>query len=212
MQGATLFPEIEDCHPQQLEKLLYSKGYHLIAGTDEVGRGCLAGPVFAAAVILPQDHGIEGIKDSKLLTPRQREMLAGKIKEVAISWAIGRIEADEIDRINIFQASLKAMCMAVQKLSHPPDVLLLDGKHSIPLFLPQKPPVKGDRHYQSVGAASIIAKVARDKLMGELEKQYPHYSFSIHKGYPTAQHREEIKKYGPSPIHRMSFKLLEEGA
>lgn len=211
MQALQLFPEIEECHPTQLEKLLYSKGYHLIAGTDEVGRGCLAGPVFAAAVILPPDHGVAGIKDSKLLTARQREMLSEKIKEVAISWTIGRVESQEIDQINIFQASLKAMCLAVQQLTSKPDILLLDGKHSIPLFLPQKPTVKGDRHYQSVGAASIIAKVARDKLMVELETQYPKYSFSIHKGYPTLQHRKEIKQNGPSPIHRMSFKLLEEG-
>lgn len=210
MGEPTLFPNIPDCHPSKFESELYSRGYHLIAGTDEVGRGCLAGPVFAAAVILPKDHGIEGIKDSKLLTARQREILSEKIREIALTWAIGRVDSQEIDRINIFQASLKAMCMAVQQLSHSPDVLLLDGKHSIPLFLPQKPTVKGDRYYQSVGAASIIAKVARDQVMREFEEKYSHYSFSIHKGYPTAQHRKEIKKYGPSPIHRMSFKLLGE--
>ncbi len=210
MQGSISFTDIPDCPPQQLEAFLYKKGYRLIAGTDEVGRGCLAGPVFAAAVILPQDHGIEGIKDSKMLSSRQRELIAEKIKESAISWALGIVEPKEIDQINIFQASLKAMCVAVQQLSAKPDVLLLDGKHSIPMFIPQKPTVKGDRYYQSVGAASIIAKVARDKLMVELEKQYPHYSFSVHKGYPTLQHRKEIKQYGPSLIHRMSFKLLGE--
>lgn len=210
MQSSILFPEIQDCPPQQLEAMLYSRGYRFIAGTDEVGRGCLAGPVFAAAVILPQDHGIEGIKDSKLLTAKQREILEEKIKEVAVSWAVGIVDSKEIDQINIFQASLKAMCLAVQQLSHSPDLLLLDGKHSIPLFLPQKPTVKGDRHYQSVGAASILAKVARDRKMCELEIQYPCYSFSVHKGYPTEQHRKEIQQHGPSPIHRMSFKLLGE--
>ncbi len=210
VDSCRLFPEIEECPPVQLEKFLFSKGYRLIAGTDEVGRGCLAGPVFAAAVILPPDHGIEGIKDSKMLTARQRELLSEKIKEVAVSWALGVVEVSEIDRINIFQASLKAMCIAVQALSSKPDILLLDGKHSIPLFIPQKPTVKGDRHFQSVGAASIIAKVARDRLMCDLEKRFPKFSFSVHKGYPTAQHREEIRKHGPTSVHRMSFKLLEE--
>ncbi len=210
MEVASLFPEIQNCHPSQFEKKFYSKGYRYIAGTDEVGRGCLAGPVMAAAVILPRDHKIRGIKDSKLLSPLQREKLFDEISASALSVAVGRVDSLEIDEVNIFQASLKAMYLAVRQLSIQPDLLLLDGTHPIPLFLPQKPIIQGDRHCKSIGAASIIAKVTRDRMMKSFEETYPRYSFSIHKGYPTPQHRREIKKYGPCPIHRMSFRLLEE--
>jgi ribonuclease HII len=205
--SSALFSKQPEFDPTLYESELRQKGYRWVAGTDEVGRGALAGPVVAAVVILPYPHSIEGIKDSKLLTPPQREKLFGEISQKAVAWAVGRIEADEIDRINIFQASLKAMVQAVQKLSISPEILLVDGSHRVPLFIPQKAIVKGDRYCLSIGAASILAKVTRDRLMKDLELEYPHYRFSVHKGYPTKQHRDEIRQHGISSLHRKSFRL-----
>lgn len=205
-----LYPEVFSLHPSCYEKELFSKGLCHVAGTDEVGRGCLAGPVVAAAVILPKNHGIHGIKDSKLLSAAQREKLSLEIKAIALSYAVSEVSPAEIDLINIFQASLKAMVIAVQQLKLQPEILLIDGKFRVPMALPQKPVIKGDLHCQAIGAASILAKVARDQKMKEFEMRFPAYSFSLHKGYPTPQHRREIKEHGPSPIHRMSFKLLKE--
>lgn len=185
-----------------------SRGCRFLAGTDEVGRGCLAGPVVAAAVILPEFHAIEGIKDSKLLSPAQREKLYGEITEQAVAWGVGVIGVSEIDRINIFHASLKAMSEAVGKLKPSPDFLLIDGKHKIPFAVAQRPVVKGDRHCESIAAASIVAKVSRDRMMAEFEREYPNFTFSVHKGYPTEKHREELREHGPLPIHRRSFNLL----
>lgn len=210
MNSSELFPDIFSLHPSRFEKALFSKGLNHVAGTDEVGRGCLAGPVVAAAVILPPVHGIRGIKDSKLLTSQQRENLSEQIKAVALAYSLAEVSSAEIDLINIFQASLKAMVIAVQALQKVPEFLLIDGKFKIPMNLPQKPVVKGDLHCKSIAAASILAKVARDEMMKKLEERFPAYSFSIHKGYPTPQHRREIKEHGPSAIHRMSFKLLSE--
>ncbi len=210
MNPSLLFPEIFKLHPSRFEKALFTQGLSTIAGTDEVGRGCLAGPVVAAAVILPRDHGIRGIKDSKLLSASQRDILSEEIKAVALTYAVSEVSPAEIDLINIFQASLRAMVNAVQQLKIQPEILLIDGMHRIPLVLPQKPVIKGDLHCKTIGAASILAKVARDRMMKQLEERFPVYSFSVHKGYPTPQHRREIKEHGPSPIHRMSFKLLKE--
>lgn len=194
--------------PSLYEQKLRENNFLLIAGTDEVGRGCLAGPVVAAAVILPYPNTVQGIKDSKLLKPQQREVLFEQIVNSAISFGIGAVAVEEIDRINIFHASLEAMRQAISKLAVVPDFLLVDGMYPVPKFSPQKPVIKGDQHCQSIAAASIIAKVTRDRLMIELEKRYPDYTFSVHKGYPTKKHREEIKKFGISNIHRRSFKLL----
>jgi len=210
VNSSELFPEMKDTHPSCYEKELHARGFAYLAGTDEVGRGCLAGPVVAAAVILPPHHGVEGIKDSKLLSAKQRERLFDEIREVALSYSVSQVDPAEIDLLNIFQASLKAMVLSVQQLSVKPDMLLVDGMHSIPLFMPQKPVIQGDRHCKSIGAASILAKVTRDRMMKEFEERFPAYSFSVHKGYPTEQHRREIKQHGPSPIHRMSFRLLGE--
>lgn len=201
---------MKDTHPSCYEKELHARGFAHVAGTDEVGRGCLAGPVVAAAVILPPDHGLMGIKDSKLLSAKQRERLFDEIREAALSYSISQVDPAEIDLLNIFQASLKAMALSVQQLSVKPDMLLIDGMHPIPLFMPQRPVIKGDRHCKNIGAASILAKVTRDRMMKEFEDRFPAYSFSVHKGYPTEQHRREIKHHGPSPIHRMSFRLLGE--
>ncbi|MBF0492802.1 MAG: ribonuclease HII [Deltaproteobacteria bacterium] len=195
-------------NPKKIEPYLRSQACSLIAGTDEVGRGCLAGPVVAAAVILPHPPGFDGITDSKLLSPQKRDDLYQKILEVALAWGVGVVSPQIIDEINIFQASLKAMAIAVEQLSLKPEILLIDGRHCLPLCLPQKAIIQGDLHCVSIGAASIIAKVTRDRMMKEYEKEFPAFSFGIHKGYPTARHREELAQKGPCEIHRRSFKLL----
>jgi len=182
----------------------------VLAGTDEVGRGCLAGPVVAAAVILPEDFKIRGLTDSKLLTPEEREAFYLKIEKAALSWGVGIVEVEEIDRINIFHASLKAMAIAVQKLTQAPDLLLVDGNQRVPIVQRQMPVVKGDLYCKSISAASILAKVTRDRMMCEMEKSYPAFRFSAHKGYATVQHRQEIREHGPLPIHRKSFNLFGE--
>ena len=195
----------------------YGRGFQVVAGDDEVGRGPLAGPVVAAAVILPREFHHKEIKDSKLLTAKQREKLAPLIQQNALSWGLGVVEFDEIDRINILQASLLAMAKALSALSCQPDCLLIDGKQPIPLKLfhglsfsvsPsffQKTIVKGDQLSLSIAAASIVAKVARDAIMVVLDKQYPEYGFADHKGYGCAAHLEALRRHGPSPIHRKSF-------
>ncbi len=175
----------------------------LIAGVDEVGRGPLAGAVIAAAVIFK--HPIEGMADSKTLSPRRRDMLADLIKSEALCYAYGRVEAEEIDRINIHQASLLAMKRAIAHLSMRPTRVLVDGKYCPSVDMPCEAIIKGDALVDVIGAASILAKVARDDEMRVLDKQYPGYGFAQHKGYPTAFHREALKRLGPCLIHRQSF-------
>ncbi|MFH1652684.1 MAG: ribonuclease HII [Pseudomonadota bacterium] len=187
------------------EKELYSQGITKVAGLDEVGRGCLAGPVVAAAVILHRENKIEGIDDSKKLTPKKREFLFERIKVEAVSWAVVSVSPQDIDRMNILRASLEAMRLSLLSLDVEPEYLLIDGHEPIKSDIPQKAIKKGDARSISVGAASIVAKVTRDRMMVELEKEYPHFSFSIHKGYGTKLHLEELKKHGPTPIHRMTF-------
>ncbi|MDX1513833.1 MAG: ribonuclease HII [Gammaproteobacteria bacterium] len=177
----------------------------LIAGVDEAGRGPLAGPVVAAAVILEEDHGVSGLKDSKQLTPLRRETLAGAIRDRAVAWALGVAEAEEIDRVNILQASLAAMSRAVAALGVPPQRVLVDGNRAPRLPCEVRAVVGGDRRIAVVSAASILAKVARDGLMTELDRMYPEYGFARHKGYPTAAHRAALARYGPCPVHRRSF-------
>lgn len=187
------------------ERALIGAGYSRIAGTDEVGAGCLAGPVFAAAVILPLDSRIVLIRDSKLLSERQRCEVVGKIKAKAIAWAVGYATVDEIDTINIRQAGALAMRRAVETLKIPPDFILVDGFEIQGFPCPQKRIVKGDRLVKSIAAASIIAKVARDGLMERYADEFPGYGFAQNKGYGTKIHQEALRKLGPCPIHRRSY-------
>lgn len=182
------------------------KEIHLIAGVDEVGRGPLAGAVVAAAVILDPNNWIDGLADSKRLSEKRRNELDREIREKAYAWSIGRAEAREIDEINILQASLLAMKRAVEGLSVSPDHLKIDGNKCLNMNCSMEAIVKGDSKVPAISAASIIAKVARDNEMVELDKQYPEYGFAAHKGYPTKMHREALIKHGATSIHRVSFK------
>ena len=183
------------------------------AGVDEAGRGPLAGPVIAAAVILPADHGLEGLTDSKKLTAARREALAEAIREQAVAWALGRAEVEEIDRLNILQASLLAMQRAVAALDVRPRQVLVDGNRCPDLDCPVEAIVRGDATVPAISAASILAKVARDREMCELDARYPQYQLARHKGYPTRVHLEALAEHGVSVIHRRSFgpvrRLLE---
>ncbi len=188
------------------ERLMAERGLEPVAGVDEVGRGCLAGPVVAAAVILPCSLESEGVADSKALTPSQRERLDGLIRQKAVAVSIAQVDAPEIDSINILQASLKAMQLAVDGLKVRPRSLLVDGNQPIPHSIPQKTVVHGDAVSSSIAAASIVAKVYRDKLMAGFSERFPQYNFQKHKGYATREHRQALKLYGPCPLHRRSFK------
>jgi ribonuclease HII len=181
----------------------------LIAGVDEVGRGPLAGPVVAAAVILDPNQPIAGLTDSKKLTEKRREALAIEIREKALAWSLGRAEVPEIDEINILWASMLAMKRAVEGLSVAPEFVKIDGNRCPDLPYPMEAIVKGDLTEAEISAASIIAKVARDHEMMEMDIKYPGYGFAKHKGYPTKQHREALIKQGASPIHRLSFKPVQ---
>ena len=187
-----------------------ANGCRDIAGIDEAGRGPLAGPVVAAAVILPSAFHDPEINDSKKLSPKKRQRLYGKIYTQAVAVGIGIVDALEIDRINILQASLLAMSMAVDNLAPRPDFLLIDGTFTIRCDLPQKPIVKGDARSISSAAASIVAKVSRDRLMEIYHLYYPQFDFPRHTGYPTKMHKEAIREFGCCPIHRRSFKGVKE--
>jgi ribonuclease HII len=177
-----------------------------VAGVDEVGRGPLAGPVFAAAVILDPTATIDGLRDSKLLTFRQRRFLAREIRAHALAWAVGRVGPRRIDAINVLEATWRAMRVALGRLRVPPALVLVDGKLRIPgVRCPQRAIVAGDRRSASVAAASIVAKVARDAFMLRADRRYPEYGFRRHKGYATADHREALDRLGPCPLHRRSF-------
>lgn len=189
------------------EKLAYQQGYRFVAGIDEAGRGPLAGPVVAAAVIFPSDYSNRQINDSKKLSPRKREELYEVINQEAIAVGVGTADADIIDRINILQASLQSMREAVLELSVPPDFLLIDGLHIIPMQTPQKALVKGDSLSISIAAASIIAKVSRDRIMEMYHRQFPQYNFLQNKGYGTKEHRAALLEFGMCKIHRRSFHL-----
>lgn len=177
-----------------------------IAGVDEAGRGCLAGPVVAGAVVLPFDSQISGLTDSKKLSPSKRLILESQIKEQALCWSLGLIWPREIDRLNILQATLKAMVKAVLTLKIPPDQILIDGNQKIPLKISQKTVVGGDGLIPCISAASILAKTFRDRLMKSLEKKYPGYGLARHKGYGTKDHLSALRRHGPAPIHRMTFR------
>jgi ribonuclease HII len=192
------------------EKEATGKGCKDIAGIDEAGRGPLAGPVVSAAVILPVTFRDSEITDSKKLSPQKRQRLYEVIYAQAVSIGIGIVDPIEIDRINILQASLLAMAMAADNLDPRPDYLLIDGIFPISSALPQQPIAKGDALSISIAAASIIAKVTRDRLMQKYHNYYPQFDFPKHKGYPTRAHREAIRKYGYCPIHRKTFKGVKE--
>lgn len=183
----------------------FSSDTRLIAGVDEVGRGPLAGPVVTAAVILDPDNPIEGLADSKAMSEKKRERLFDEIREKALAWAIGRCEVEEIDDLNILQATMVAMQRAVAGLKPQPEHALIDGNRCPKLSCTAEAVVKGDSKVAAISAASIIAKVTRDREMVELDKQYPGYGLAGHKGYPTKSHIEALQTLGVTPIHRRSF-------
>ena len=187
------------------EYAAFSDGYKLVCGIDEAGRGPLAGPVCAAAVILPPDCRIEGLNDSKKLTDKRRRELYDVIVENAVAYGIAFASHQEIDEINILQATFLAMERAMQTLSPQPQLALIDGNRAKDFGLPVRTIVKGDSLSASIAAASILAKVTRDRLMEEYDAQYPQYGFAVHKGYGTKRHYEALREFGPSPIHRKTF-------
>ena len=187
-----------------LERELRARGFHAVAGVDEVGRGALFGAVFAGAVILSADRPVRGLNDSKLLEPQRREVLAERIRERAVAWAIGAVDAATIDRVNIYQASRMAMRLAVNRLTPAPDFLLVDAV-PLELALPQRALIKGDARCHAIAAASILAKVQRDACMRAWDRIFPEYGLAAHKGYATAEHCRALEQYGPTPLHRLSF-------
>ena len=186
---------------RQAEKLIAM----LIAGVDEVGRGPLAGPVVTAAVILPESYDLPGLDDSKKLTAKRRSVLADAIKEQALAWALAQASVAEIDQLNILGGTMLAMQRAVESLAVMPDKVLVDGNRSPGFSMPSEAIIKGDGLVACISAASIIAKQSRDQLMQEMHALYPQYHFASNVGYPTKQHRDALKQYGPTPIHRRSF-------
>ena len=189
----------------QLESDLHAQGYGTLCGVDEAGAGPLAGRVYAAAVILPQGWDHPYLNDSKRVTPRRRDLLYEAITQEALAWSVAWAEPEEIDAINILQARMLAMERAIQGLSIPPDLALIDGNRSQGITTPNQTGVKGDSKSASIAAASILAKVCRDRHMVEMDRQYPQYGFAQHKGYPTKLHYERLRQYGPCPIHRKTF-------
>ena len=194
------------------ETAVLNSGFSLVCGVDEAGRGPLAGPVFAAAVILPKEcPEIDGLNDSKKLTEKKREALFDVIKEKAVAYAIAEATPEEIDEINILNASMLAMRRAVEALPVKADFALIDGNCSRGFEIPTETVVKGDAKSYSIAAASVLAKVTRDRQCLELDKEYPRYGIAKHKGYPTKDHMDAVRKYGPAPIYRMSFlKFLDK--
>ena len=188
-----------------IENSLYAEGYKMICGVDEAGRGPLAGPVCAAAVILPKGLELPGLNDSKKLTDKKRRELFPIIKEQAIAYGIGLASHEEIDEINILQATYLAMERAIAQLEGKADFALIDGNRAKDFGLPVRTVVKGDSLSASIAAASVLAKVTRDDIMLEMAEQYPHFGFEVHKGYGTKAHYEALREHGHSPIHRMTF-------
>lgn len=189
----------------EIESRLYKKGYINVCGVDEAGRGPLCGPVVAAAVILPKDEKIDGVNDSKKLSEKKREVLFDVIKEKAITVGVGISDVELIEKINILNATKIAMKEAIENLKIKPDYVLVDGNQAIDISVPFETVISGDAKSESIAAASIIAKVTRDRLLIEYDKKYPEYGFAKHKGYGTKAHIEAIRTYGLTPIHRPSF-------
>ncbi|MBQ9663204.1 MAG: ribonuclease HII [Oscillospiraceae bacterium] len=189
----------------EMENALHREGYGLICGVDEAGRGPLAGPVCAAAVILPQGLEIPGLDDSKKLTEKKRELLFPVIREQALSWSVAYATVEEIEERNILRATFLAMNRAIAGLEPQPELALIDGNQNREIEFPSRTVIHGDALCASIAAASILAKVSRDHLMLELAEQYPEYGFEQHKGYGTKAHYEALRRFGPSPVHRLSF-------
>lgn len=208
-----MHPTKRRSHPtctSRFEEEIQREGYSRIAGVDEVGRGALCGPVMAAAVVLDPRRIPEGIDDSKQLSAAQREVLFEQIVATALAVGVGRVEADIIDQENILQATLRAMGDAVMQLHPPADFLLIDAVKLSSLALPQKSIIRGDAQSVSIAAASIVAKVTRDRIMVELDRRFPEYSLHNNKGYGTQAHLESLRRFGPSPIHRRSFRPVAQ--
>lgn len=201
-------PQVRLCS-SRFERAARQHGWQRIAGLDEAGRGALFGPVFAAAVILNPRRRIVGLDDSKKLTPARREILAERIREHAVAWCVAQVDARSIDAWNIYQASRRAMSEAVVQLSVQPDFLLIDAMR-LDLLIEQKSLIKGDARSVSIAAASILAKVERDRLMRACDERYPQYGLAANKGYGTAVHLAALRAYGPSPLHRYSFAPVRE--
>ena len=188
-----------------LENEIYNEGFTLLCGVDEAGRGPLAGPVCAAAVMLPRGHVIEGLNDSKKLTEKRREELYDVIRSESVSYGIAFASVEEIETLNILGATFLAMNRAIKQLSPAPELALIDGNRTKGIEVPARSIVKGDSKCADIAAASVLAKVTRDRYMLEMAEKYPQYHFEQHKGYGTKLHYEALREYGPSPIHRMSF-------
>lgn len=204
-----LFP-MADPDPLYFEARARGNGYNMVAGIDEAGRGPLAGPVVAAAVVLPESFDLPGLTDSKCLNPGQRETLYPQIRQQAVSVGIGLVNPADIDRLNILQATLQSMQLAVSRLGSRADYLLIDGISPLPVSTPQETIKKGDSRSLSIAAASVVAKVVRDRIMTAFDRHYPQYGFARHKGYGSAEHRKAIETYGPSSLHRMTFRGVRE--
>ena len=205
-----LFGETDAPTMLEFENLARRRGFKSVAGVDEAGRGALAGPVVAAAVILSPEAELPGVTDSKKLTPAKRDELFDLIMEKAVAVGVGQGDHRLIDEVNILQATLAAMRTAVERLAVPPDYLLIDGISTIPISIPQRTIKKGDSASLSIAAASIVAKVTRDRLMVGLEGEFPGYGLSVHKGYGCASHMAAIAQLGPSAIHRLTFRGVKE--
>ena len=189
----------------EIEMSCWEKGYHLVCGVDEAGAGPLAGPVYAAAVVLPPHLELKWLNDSKQVTPKRREILFHEIQSWAIAWAVTAVDETVIDEVNILNARLMAMERAICQLEPAADYALIDGNRDKGITLPHETVIKGDSKSASIAAASILAKVSRDHYMEEMAERYPQYQFDKHKGYPTKLHYELLDRFGPSPIHRKSF-------
>jgi ribonuclease HII len=210
MQG-TCVDFISDDDNFHIERVLYARGMVRVGGCDEAGRGPLAGPVVAASVVLPTDCRHSIFLDSKILRHEKRVELAKLLYEIGAAIGIGVVPEQQIDRLNILQASLLAMKLAVENMPTPlPDFILVDGKFTIPIAISQEALIKGESKSASIAAASILAKVARDRLMDDLHSRYPLYNFKKNKGYPTKEHRMAIATHGPCPVHRMTFRGVKE--
>jgi len=188
-----------------LERLLGVAGFDLVAGVDEAGRGCLAGPVVAAAVIADPRRSLPGVDDSKRLTAAARERLEEKVQQASLAWAVAEVSPRVIDRINILEATRRAMLQALGELDPSPDCAVVDAVPLRRLSIPCLPMVRGDSVCYAVACASILAKVARDRIMQQLDHHYPHYGFAKHKGYGAPAHLQALREYGPSPVHRLTF-------
>ncbi len=206
---STLFPfpvDVAGSRWLPVEQALDSRGFGRVAGLDEAGRGCLAGPVVAAAVVLPPGTDLPGVQDSKKLTARLREAAYQEIQRIAVAMEVGSASPEEIDARNILNATRLAMARAVERLQPGPDFVLIDGNFSIPVLLPQRSIVKGDARCLSIAAASIVAKVTRDRWLKEAAVAYPEYGFERHKGYGTREHLAALRRHGPCPLHRRTFR------